>query len=71
MGFETRNAGKNGLWEIKDVPVEPFHNVIMPLSMPWAVTRPAKMRDELPHWIHARPKWPPTRWFWWRNGMKG
>ncbi|HEY1843979.1 MAG TPA: conjugative transfer relaxase/helicase TraI [Buttiauxella sp.] len=24
MGFETRDAGKNGLWEIRDVPVEPF-----------------------------------------------
>ncbi|MBF7997486.1 conjugative relaxase [Rahnella sp. SAP-29] len=24
MGFETVNTGKNGLWEIKDVPVEPF-----------------------------------------------
>ncbi|THD53488.1 conjugative transfer relaxase/helicase TraI [Enterobacteriaceae bacterium ML5] len=32
MGFETRDAGKNGLWEIKDVPVEPFsqrHNAIV------------------------------------------
>lgn len=24
MGFDTVNTGKNGLWEIKDVPVEPF-----------------------------------------------
>jgi len=24
MGFETHNSGKNGLWEIKDVPVEAF-----------------------------------------------
>lgn len=24
MGFETHNTGKNGLWEIKDVPVEAF-----------------------------------------------
>lgn len=32
MGFETRDAGKNGLWEIMDVPVEPFsqrHNAIV------------------------------------------
>lgn len=32
MGFETRDAGKNGLWEIKDIPVEPFsqrHNAIV------------------------------------------
>lgn len=24
MGFETENTGKNGLWELKDVPVTPF-----------------------------------------------
>ncbi|MFV8762099.1 conjugative transfer relaxase/helicase TraI [Yersinia enterocolitica] len=24
MGFETVSAGKNGLWELKDVPTEPF-----------------------------------------------
>ncbi len=45
MGFETRDAGKNGLWEIKDVPVEPFsqrHNAIVDAV---GVDAPRHVRD--------------------------
>lgn len=45
MGFETVAAGKHGLWELKDVPVEPFSTRSQAISEAAGPDASAKSRD--------------------------
>jgi len=45
MGFETVNTGKNGLWEIKGVPVEPFSSRSKAISEAAGPDASKKSRD--------------------------